>query len=76
MWKSEDALLLQSKGVGIATYLAFHKIWQGPLVLLSPIPNACEHISGGSWEAEWNSTMQLLRRGSTNMACWKIIHDF
>jgi hypothetical protein len=68
MWKSEDALLLQSKGVGIATYLAFHKIWQGPLVLLSPIPNACEHISGGS--------MQLLRRGSTNMACWKIIHDF
>lgn len=59
--KNPDALLLQSKGVGIATYLAFHKIWQGPLVLLSPIPNACEHISGGSWEAEWNSTMQLLR---------------
>eukprot|EP00435_Cladocopium_sp_Y103_P030015 s2034_g7.t1 len=59
--KKPDVLLLQSKGVGIATYLAFHKIWQGPLVLLSPIPNACDHISGGSWEAEWNSTMQLLR---------------
>lgn len=60
-----DALLLQSKGVGIATWLAFKELWKGPLLLLSPIPNACDHISGGSWEAEWNSTMQLLRGPET-----------
>ena len=63
-----DALLLQSKGVGIATYLTFKKLWKGPVVLLSPIPNACDHILGGSWEAEWNSTMQLLAQGKDIVA--------
>ena len=57
---SPDALLLQSKGLGIATWLASKGLWRGPLVLLSPIPNSCDHISGGSWEAEWNATMQFL----------------
>lgn len=55
-----DALLIQSKGVGIASYLVWKDLWKGPIILLSPIPNACEHISGGSWEVEWNSTMNLL----------------
>ena len=55
-----DALLIQSKGVGIASYLVWKGLWKGPIILLSPIPNACEHISGGSWEVEWNSTMNLL----------------
>ena len=60
--KEVDGLILSSKGVGIATYLTWKGLWKGPLVLLSPIPNACEHILGGSWEVEWKSTMELLSR--------------
>ena len=55
-----DALLVASKGVGIVTFLASQGLWNGPCVLISPIPNACGHIAGGSWEAEWKSTMKIL----------------
>ena len=55
-----DILLVASKGVGVATYLVKKGVWSGPIVMLSPIPNACDHIDGDSWEAEWTSTMNTL----------------
>ena len=55
-----DILLVASKGVGVATYLATKGLWDGPVVMLSPIPNACDHIEAGSWEEEWASTMNIL----------------
>ena len=60
MKSKPDALLFLSKGVGIASYLVFKDLWHGPLILLSPIPNECGHIQGGSWEADWNSSMHFL----------------
>jgi len=55
-----DALIVSSKGVGILTFLATQKLWNGPSLLLSPIPNVCDHIEGGSWENEWKSTVTVL----------------
>ncbi|CAK9100973.1 Hypothetical protein SCF082_LOCUS47227 [Durusdinium trenchii] len=55
-----DALIASSKGVNVVTSLIQRHLWDGPLVLLSPIPNACDHIRGGGWEEEWRSTMEVL----------------
>jgi hypothetical protein len=55
-----DALIVSSKGVNVLTYLASEGLWRGPFVLLSPIPNACDHIDGNSWETEWKSTIDTL----------------
>jgi hypothetical protein len=55
-----DALLVASKGVGVVTFLALKGLWKGPVVLLSPIPNSCDHVIGGSWESEWESTIKVL----------------
>jgi len=64
-----SALVVSSKGVNVLTYLAAKGLWNGPTVLLSPIPNSCDHLglpSGGatqtdhSWEDEWESTMRVL----------------
>jgi hypothetical protein len=58
--KPPDALIVSSKGVNIFTFLAAKGVWRGPSILLSPIPNACDHIDGNSWETEWKSTMESL----------------
>lgn len=55
-----DALIVSSKGVGILTHLAQGGRWNGPAVLLSPIPNESDHVEGGSWESEWKSTTNTL----------------
>ena len=55
-----DVLIVSSKGVNILTFLATNGIWRGPSILLSPIPNSCDHIDGTSWETEWKSTMTAL----------------
>ena len=55
-----DVLIVSSKGVNILTFLATNGIWCGPSILLSPIPNSCDHIDGTSWETEWKSTMTAL----------------
>jgi hypothetical protein len=55
-----DVLLVSSKGVGIVTYLAVQGLWNGPSILFSPIPNQSNHVIGGSWESEWQSTVQIL----------------
>eukprot|EP00592_Proboscia_alata_P027183 CAMPEP_0194436294 /NCGR_PEP_ID=MMETSP0176-20130528/93797_1 /TAXON_ID=216777 /ORGANISM="Proboscia alata, Strain PI-D3" /LENGTH=234 /DNA_ID=CAMNT_0039256481 /DNA_START=71 /DNA_END=771 /DNA_ORIENTATION=+ len=57
---SIDAVIVASKGVNVLTYLASNNLWNGPSLLLSPIPNACNHIQGGSWENEWESTVDAL----------------
>eukprot|EP00566_Odontella_aurita_P017466 CAMPEP_0113564898 /NCGR_PEP_ID=MMETSP0015_2-20120614/21879_1 /TAXON_ID=2838 /ORGANISM="Odontella" /LENGTH=271 /DNA_ID=CAMNT_0000467039 /DNA_START=166 /DNA_END=982 /DNA_ORIENTATION=- /assembly_acc=CAM_ASM_000160 len=58
--RNPDAILVSSKGLGILSFLASQGLWDGPAVLLSPIPNACNHIQGGSWESEWSSTLKIL----------------
>jgi len=40
-----NILIVHSKGVAIVTYLAFHNIWTGNVILSSPIPNTCNHLS-------------------------------
>ena len=55
-----DAVIVRSKGVGVVTFLATLGLWSGPTVLVSPITNACDHIDGGSWEAEWLSCVSVL----------------
>jgi hypothetical protein len=55
-----DVLLVSSKGVGIVTHLAVQGLWNGPSILISPIPNPSNHVMGGSWESEWQSTVQIL----------------
>jgi hypothetical protein len=59
-----SVLLVASKGLNVLTHLAWEDIWNGPSVLLSPIPNGCNHIGGSSsapsWEAQWDDTMKVL----------------
>mmetsp|Transcript_7384 Transcript_7384/g.10033 ORF Transcript_7384/g.10033 Transcript_7384/m.10033 type:complete len:235 (-) Transcript_7384:57-761(-) len=55
-----DALLVSSKGLGILTFLVTKGLWRGPVVLLSPIPNECDHVHGKTWESQWLSTLQVL----------------
>jgi len=49
-----------SEHENLHSHLAAKDIWTGPSVLLSPIPNTCNHIQGDSWEEEWISTLNLL----------------
>lgn len=53
-------ILVASKGLGIVTHLAHQGIYSGAVVLLSPIPNECNHVSGTTWEEQWTDSMSVL----------------
>ncbi|CAE7564770.1 unnamed protein product, partial [Symbiodinium microadriaticum] len=48
----------------LLTHLVEIRRWTGPSVLLSPIPNSCDHIAAASrtWEEQWLDSMSILRR--------------
>lgn len=55
-----DVVLVASKGLNILTHLANENVYNGPAVLLSPIPNQCDHIEGTTWVEQWNSSLNVL----------------
>jgi hypothetical protein len=55
-----SALVVASKGLNILTHLASKGIYTGPAVLLSPIPNECDHIHGTTWEEQWTNSLKVL----------------
>merc|ERR1712224_28549 len=55
------AIIVASKGLGIVTHLAEKGIYTGSVVLLSPIPNKCDHVFGDTWEEQWKSSMTVLK---------------
>lgn len=64
-----DAILVMSKGLNVLTFVASTGLFHGPAIMLSPIPNFCDHLAGEeeiesipSWEVEWKSSMQLLKK--------------
>lgn len=72
-----SVLLVKSKGLGILTSLVVDELWKGPSVLISPIPNMCEHVVKyssyseadnddfeieASWELEWAGSINILIR--------------
>lgn len=67
-----DVLVVHSKGVALATYLIDKGLWNGPVVLSSPIPNQCEHLdkykSGAGeegddeWEKDFDAVVKVLEK--------------
>lgn len=54
-------IIVASKGLNILTHLANINVYNGPTILLSPIPNKCNHIHGETWKEEWTSSMKVLK---------------
>lgn len=55
-----SVLIVASKGLNILTHLATTGVYSGAAVLLSPIPNECDHIRGNTWEEQWADSMKVL----------------
>lgn len=69
--KRPNLLIVHSKGITTITNLIFKNIWKGPIVLLSPIPNNCNHLSlsalnnyddndDDEWDIQWRSVIKIL----------------
>mmetsp|Transcript_16204 Transcript_16204/g.23822 ORF Transcript_16204/g.23822 Transcript_16204/m.23822 type:complete len:239 (+) Transcript_16204:40-756(+) len=56
-----NIVIVASKGLNVLTYLASMDIYNGPTILLSPIPNKCDHIHGNNWKDQWTNSMKVLR---------------
>lgn len=73
-----DLLVVHSKGVALITYLLSKKLWTGPILLLSPIPNRCSHLgfpgkvfessTEDEWTMLWRSTLHMLKKHDAAIA--------
>lgn len=55
-------ILVCSKGLNVLTYLAKNGMYTGAAVLLSPIPNECDHVRGQTWVQQWTDSMTALKK--------------
>jgi hypothetical protein len=63
-----DCIVVHSKGVAIVTYLFAHNLYSGAALILSPIPNKCDHLGldplsndEDPWGAQWAAVLNILR---------------